>query len=276
MSNESVKTVYKGEKHLFMLRNDRICFRHSRAPGGIAISTGAQFHTHIFTEITYIVEGHGYHVTENKEYNLKNGTLILTPPGVHHKISIDPEKNYDRYYIGINLDDVIKDGNFKRTYDEITIIDCSKIPMIDGIFKRSDYYADTFDETVFEEMAFILIKELLFNLSVYDSSVSVDYRSIHPILSKTLDYINDNLISISSIKDISDHLYVTERYLYELFKTQLMTTPKKYINEKKLHLARQLLISGKKPGEVCFKAGFSDYSSFYRNYKKYFKIPPSV
>ena len=80
------------KSEVFILSNNLIQFRHSRALGNVAINTGAFFHSHSNPEITYVIEGHGYHITENTEYELKKDTLILTPPGVHHKINIAPDR----------------------------------------------------------------------------------------------------------------------------------------------------------------------------------------
>ena len=124
-------------------------------------------------------------------------------------------------------------------------------------------------------MLIILIKELIYNLINFNSTDNVEYTTVHPLLEKAIDYINKNLFTLKSVSQISDALYITERYLYELFKNQLKTTPKKYINEKKLYFARQEILKGENPGDVCFKAGFLEYSTFYRSYKKYFGYPPS-
>lgn len=269
-----MNTVKKSDRHIFLLNKDGIHFRHSRAPGSVAITSGALFHTHSFPEITYIVEGYGYHITENTEYELKQNTLILTPPGVHHKIKVDPDKIYDRFYLGIDHV-LLEDMDIENIYKNIEVIDCSNNPDIPDIFRRADRYADKFDEEIYYNIAKCLVKELFYNLGIFENIKNVKSRSIHPILLKATEYINCNLLTIGSVKEISDSLFITERYLYELFKNELSTSPKKYINEKRLHFARQEILNGEKPGDVYFKAGFSDYSTFYRSYKKEFGNSPS-
>ena len=165
--------------------------------------------------------------------------------------------------------------NAENIYNKIEALDCSKNQVIADIFKRADYYANKFDEETFFNMAKLLVKELFYNLGTVDTSSDVKSRSVHPVLSKAIDYINNNITSITSVKEISDSLFITERYLYELFKTELLSSPKKYINEKRLHFAREEILKGENPGEVCFKVGFLEYSTFYRSYKKHFGYPPS-
>ena len=87
--------------------------------------------------------------------------------------------------------------------------------------------------------------------------------------------INSDLFKINSIGEIASKLFVSETYLYKIFKKELKVTPKQYINEKKLLAAQNMILLGRKPTRVYKICGFADYSSFYRNYLKYFKTPPS-
>ncbi|MBQ4557590.1 MAG: AraC family transcriptional regulator [Clostridia bacterium] len=60
-----------------------------------------------------------------------------------------------------------------------------------------------------------------------------------------------------------------------MFKDATGTTPQCYINAKRLIFAKEKIKAGMPAGEVASSCGFSDYSSFYRAYKKYFSYAPS-
>jgi transcriptional regulator GlxA family with amidase domain len=96
-----------------------------------------------------------------------------------------------------------------------------------------------------------------------------------PLITNAIHYINDNLCEIDGIQDVANHLFVSESYLFRLFKNELHRTPKKYILEKRLILAEKMLSQGEKPTKVCEKCGFSDYTTFYRNYMSFFGHAPS-
>ena len=95
------------------------------------------------------------------------------------------------------------------------------------------------------------------------------------ILQQSLDYIEDNLQSLSGIDEICRQIGVSKSYLYRLFQVDLQTTPKAYIMEQRLNLARQEIILGAKATAVYTQCGFTDYSTFFRAYKKHFGYPPT-
>ena len=49
----------------------------------------------------------------------------------------------------------------------------------------------------------------------------------------------------------------------------------KYIRQKRLLMARHLLEKGERPLSIYSKCGFSDYTTFYKAYVKYFGKAPS-
>ena len=45
--------------------------------------------------------------------------------------------------------------------------------------------------------------------------------------------------------------------------------------QKRLIYAQKLIVKGQKPSKTYSDSGFSDYSSFYKAYLKFFGYPPS-
>ena len=233
-----------------------------------------QPHTHELAELTYIIEADGYHAPEDREYKLKKHDLVITPPFTYHRMNLKKGSVYERYNLTIHSD-FIKDIDLTHVFQTINVINCTSLPRITDIFKKTDFYWEHLNETQFEDIAVMLVKEIFYNISILNNDVSNVPFYVNPILSKAIDYINSNLHSIKSISEISAKLYITDSYLYEIFKKHLKTSPKKYITSKRLHIAKNGIISGKKPTEVFSKVGFSDYTSFYRNFTTFFGYPPS-
>ncbi len=96
-----------------------------------------------------------------------------------------------------------------------------------------------------------------------------------PLLSSALRYINSNLFTIKSVKEVADSIFVTEGYLYKLFKNIMKESPKQYILNKRLNYARNMIQLGEKPIQVARVCNFENYSSFYRAYMKQFGHAPS-
>ena len=231
-------------------------------------------HTHIVPEILYIEEATGCHVVEDKEYPLNGCDLIIVPPATYHSIRLQPGTTYKRYNICFSPQ-ILNNIDTLKIYQNIKVINCSGNSVISGIFKKFDYYASILNEEQFTDMVQMLIKELFYNLSVSDGTLDIDPNFLSPILSRATDYINKHLYDIESVSEISESLFITESYLYEIFKKQLKTSPKKYINSKRLHAARREIILGARPTDACNTVGFHDYASFYRSYTRFFGHSPS-
>lgn len=258
-------------KTFFATKNEEFMFNHVRIKK--EDPDKYFFHTHDVAELLYIVEANGSHIEEGKEYPLKSGDLIVVPPATYHKINLYDISDYERY--DICFDHTVLDNiDVNKIFNDIKVINCTRNGIIRDIFKKADYYANCFDAERFIEISNMLIKEIFYNLSIYDGE-SEEVNFLSPVLSKAINFINKNLFDIKSVSDVSDAVYITEGYLYEIFKNQLKISPKKYITSKRLHHARREICMGARPTDIYLKYGFNDYTSFYRSFVNFFGHNPS-
>ena len=112
-------------------------------------------------------------------------------------------------------------------------------------------------------------------LGLYENAYTDGLPFRNPMLTKAIAYIRGNLFTICSISEISDSLFITESYLFEIFKKTLHNSPKKYITAKRLLTAKRELDLGAAPTQIYLKMGFSGYAAFYRSYTAFFGHAPS-
>lgn len=230
-------------------------------------------HSHNLYEILYVLNGDVTHVIEDKKYKLKSGDLIITRPSKYHFIQIDSTADYERHNI---LFDHKKLGIDTRMLpDEIDVVNVTKGGIISDIFEKLDYYCESFGNEEFSQLARLLIQEIIYNLSHIDTHAQKSVSVINPLLSRALNYIGENLFTIKDISEVANAVFVTESYLFRLFKRELFKSPKKYITEKRLLYAQNQLKKGKTPTDVASICGFEDYTTFYRNYVSMFGKSPS-
>ena len=89
-------------------------------------------------------------------------------------------------------------------------------------------------------------------------------------------YINRNLTSKLTLDTLSGRFYMSRYYISHLFTEKTGITLKEYITKKRIMLAKEKLLEKKPLGQVAREVGFSDYSSFYRAFKKTLGYPPSA
>lgn len=232
-------------------------------------------HSHNMYELLYFVSGDATHVIEDRKYKLKHGDLVIIRPSCYHYIQIDSTCDYERY--DILFSPKTKDSDTVGLLENLPeIINLEEYSMATDILKKTDFYFKHFSGADFEKILTSLLVELFYLLSVTPTTERTEAPKVSsPTLSLALSYINDNLTKISGVEEISKKCFVTESYLFRLFKNELKQTPLKYITSKKLLLAERMISEGQKPTAVYEKCGFSDYTTFYRNYLSFFGRSPS-
>lgn len=232
-------------------------------------------HSHNMCELLYFVSGDATHVIEDRQYKLKRGDLVLIRPSKYHFIRIDSDCDYERYDILFSPRIRNIDGlDLLNSTPEI--INLEEYPMATEIIRKTDFYFKHFKGEDLERILTGLLCELFYLLSVTPATKNTDAPTVSsPTLSRALGYINDNLTTLSGVDEVAKNCFVTESYLFRLFKNELHKTPAKYIASKRLLLAERMISDGESPTAVYEKCGFGDYTTFYRNYRSYFGHAPS-
>lgn len=232
-------------------------------------------HTHNLFEVLYFLSGDATCIIEDRRYKLRRGDLILIRPSKYHFIRIDSSVCYERY-------DVLFPPSMleleERTLipDRVEIMNLADDPVADGVFRRMDYYYRHLAPSHFATLLPLLLRELFFCCSITAKKAEeVEFPSVHPLLSTALQYVNEHLFTIRDVGEIAAAVYVTESYLFRLFKNELKQSPKKYLTSKRLLAAQRLIALGESPTTVYQRCGFGDYTTFYRNYKALFGQSPS-
>lgn len=77
--------------------------------------------------------------------------------------------------------------------------------------------------------------------------------------------------------DLLAHLQFTSKYhLIRVFKKYYGTTPRQYLINKRIEVAKKKLKSGKSVSDTCYSIGFDSINSFSNLFKAKTGIPPSV
>lgn len=230
-------------------------------------------HSHNLYEMLYFLEGDASHVIEDKKYKLKSGDLIITRPQKYHLIQMDSSRDYNRH--NILFDHKALGINVKPLPEWLDVVNIKPDGIVGNIFEKLDYYAENFKNDDFLEVAKLLIQEIIYNVSLVEKQDDGGLSVINPLLSDAISYIGENLFTVKGISEVAQAVFITESYLYRLFKKELFMSPKKYITQKRLLYAQNKIKKGKKPTDAAAECGFEDYTTFYRNYVSLFGKAPS-
>ena len=94
------------------------------------------------------------------------------------------------------------------------------------------------------------------------------------VVANVIAYINTHYDRRLTLSDLAEMHFVSKYHLSHEFSRQLGTSVHRYIQKKRLLIARQMLLQGSKPNEVAARCGFGDYAGFYRAFKTEYRISP--
>lgn len=95
-------------------------------------------------------------------------------------------------------------------------------------------------------------------------------------LTKTIDYIEDNLLKNIDVKKISRKVGISEFYLQRSFQILTGYSISEYIRNRRLYLAaRELSLSNNKIIDIAYKYGYETPESFTKSFTKFHNSTPS-
>ena len=258
-------------------KDENIAYNHSQLEQINPDNYPAEPHTHDVCELLFLKKGNPRYFVEGRSYRLSKNCLVLSRSGDRHKIYFDEAGPYDRYNI-LYDEKKLPFDLYSKIPANIDIINFDGNGVVCDLFKKTDYYYEHFEGEKLGRLLSGIVEEIFFNISIAvkeNQATENISASANPIITAALNYIDENLTSNLSITTICEKLYITKSHLHHLFISHLQISPKKYILSKRLNLSRKAIRSGQKPIEACMQSGFSDYSTFYRDYKNFFGHCPS-
>lgn len=241
-------------------------------------------HSHDFYELYYFINGNISYIIENAHYTLLSGDILLISPRDLHQLDIkDTKTEYERVVLWINPK-YIK----KLSTENTDLAECFELCnrrkdylVQDKLFSESIktglkalYTCSKSDEYGADIDAEIIIKKMLLSLNKYVRNIKEEIASNESIITKTINYICENINGNLSLDNISEKMFLSKYYLARLFKEKTNTTIHQYIIKKRLILSKQFLETNLPISEVCIQCGFADYTHFFRAFKHEFGITP--
>lgn len=247
-----------------------------------------EFHYHDFNKIIIFLSGEVTYIIEGKSYRLRPWDILLVGRNDIHQPIISPNTPYERIILWLNphfLDAHSKNKcNLQKcfllaTERKMNMIRPNKtdIPSIkqtlddlEEAINDSSFGHEVLKNSLFIQLI-VKFNRLFFGMDIKKKLEDIQYD---PRIEEIISYINKNLNNQLSIDFISSKFFLNKYYLMHLFKEETGYTLYSYIQKKRVIKASDYLKRGMPAGYVCSLCGFSDYSTFLRNFKKEFKLSP--
>lgn len=254
------------------VNNAKYVFRHSDEQGAEVGTNDLGWHYHTCYELLYFLRGDTDYQIEQSRYTLRPHSLLIIKPGEYHTILVKSQKRLDRIVIHFTDNDLSpRNREILHSLSNVYCIPGTRLS--EEILQVDTYYQDLKSGIPRDVLMNQLQIILAFLCNIEDMRQTAD--QVHDGAEKIISYIHSNLASIHSLEDICQNVHMSRSTVQNLISEYLQTPIMSYVRTQKCIMAKSLLQSGCPATEAALRCGFADYSSFYRAYKKVFRVSPT-
>ena len=263
------------------------CLYHLRATHG-GKSTAKYMHYEHKLLIVFFIHGTGNIKIEGRQYDIDEGDMVIVNPNELFQLNVDDDKFHERIILSADetlmnsfpiKDDSVFNLFYKRqkgvgNHIPAKIVDAHNIGYdltnILDLAKSSDSINSVLSICRIVEFLIKLGRNIIPLCSDVDSSTH-ENRLINDVIKHIKSHLKEDI----DINNIAAKFNVGKSYLSHLFKEQVGISIWNYVILRRIYLFNYLIKNSSSVEETCFKAGFKNYSNFFRLYKKHMNMTPT-
>lgn len=247
-------------------------------------------HTHEYFQIYYIKKGSLTHFVEGKCSKLGHSDMFIVPPyAVHY---IDTEKDTVFYSFSFMPDFLSPSGRLANSFlSEVkkwqVATDNAMQPKI-SLNAGDVVFAETLIERMYLEFTqkpigfaenIRSLAEILVNLLARryfeKESTPLFFENNKDYVLHCVEFIKENCTENLTLEEMTKMSMMTKNSFCRIFHEITGFTFKEYLNCCRIEKSARLIKEGHKISAVALLCGYSDFSTFYRNFVKIMGVPPS-
>ncbi len=246
----------------------------------------SEMHFHDYYECMLCIGGNVRFQVEDYTVELPPSSLIMLKPNqLHRPILLGLDVPYDRYILRIspamldsistkksNLADSFQFNRFRPkrlSFSEKQALVTLFEESLKRILSPDEFGTDILIKNSLTETLIMICR--LFLKPSPESELSV-IRS--RLTADVIQYIEARIHENISLSELAAEIHLSKHYLSRVFKQETSTSIYKFILQKRIIRARELLLQGQPPTDIYFQCGFNDYSNFYRAFRNEYGISP--
>lgn len=221
-------------------------------------------------EIEYVLEDGGISYINNESYPIRKGSVIVAKPGyIRHTVL--PFKS-----LFVHL--IIEDEEICEMLDKCPAYFEPERPYMYEEALRAIIAESTSDQPyknikVYDKL-FSLFSILISNVQVYTFRDS-NARSNIEVVKNAIEYMDERFCEDIDLEDVSRHVHLSRIYFRSVFVAATGMTPYRYIRNKRLSLAKQLILTTDKTfSNIAVACGFSSQSYMNSVFREEFDKTP--
>lgn len=247
-----------------------------------------ELHHHDFYEVYFLVSGDVTYAIEGRTYRVMPGDMMIISPRELHQLYIQPDMApYERYVLWIDpnlLDELSNEStNLAKCfnignpdYTNLLHLNSGQRSAVRSLMEEiltetenSGFGADLMQSSMLTHLM-VLVNRIAEQGSAHRDNITYSSR----VVTDVINYVNLHYGEPLSLDSLAERFFVSKYHLSHEFNRHIGTSVYRYIQKKRLQIARQLLAQGQKPNKVSSECGFGDYTGFYRAFRAEYNISP--
>jgi AraC-like DNA-binding protein len=277
-----VKT--KTHKYLtrqYMLSSDYEIFHYSNNDLG-----KVSLHHHDFYECYLFISGDVTYLIEGKTFCLEPGDIVLiNSKELHQAIINSKDVVYERIVLWLNRS-FLKELSTKETNLSLCFESLNRNNVLRADFEVKQNIRLLLNKLISLESYKGIGRELLYKAYITELLVHINNIAFNDkvrldvdikksnLIDGIIEYINNHIEEDITVDEISECFYLSKFHLSREFKKHTGSTLHRYIVQKKLIEAKELILKETPITSVYKQCGFGDYSNFFRAFKNEYGVTP--
>lgn len=239
-----------------------------------------ELHSHNHIEIAYILSGKSIFNIDYKQYEVKEGDLIIINPNqIHNGFVVEPENPSLEFFIGFT--------DFKYENMEYNTLFKNECPVITTSASTRKYFQNLIEAILHEndgnkEGKYFMLKTYLTQLILLtirekNQEINVNETAKSKVSKEISEYFHNHFSEKISLEQIAKNMYLSPFYISKIFKEEIGDTPINYLIKIRLEHAKELLLSHPNLSvkEISAIVGYDDAYYFSKIFKKYYEYSPA-
>ncbi len=245
-------------------------------------------HHHDFYEIYFFLSGNVRYNIENHSYLLIPGdVLLINPTELHQPVFGKAPHSYERIVLWINkrfLERLNPPGetlsacfdpaspghtNLLRPENHVRQMLSFQLEQL-MLESESGEYCSEYCALSYLVQVLILLNRQAQRQNQVAEAKAPSASAVYCVLG----YINQHYSEDLTLDFLANRFFISKYHLSREFGRLIGTSVHRYIVQKRLVMAKQMMQEGRSSTEACQRCGFGDYSNFYRSFKAEYQISP--